>query len=338
MHANRREDLAGTETGAIVAALGLKNTFTGDTLCESSQPVLLESIHFAEPVLSIAIEPKTRADQEKMDTTLHRLTEEDPTFRVDYNEDTGQTLISGMGELHIDVLVDRLLSEFGVGAKVGKPQVAYKETITTPVKVEGRFVHQTGGRGQYGHVCVELEPIECGDGFQFVDKVKGGTVPKEFIAAAETGIKEAMEAGVVSGYPVVDIKATIYDGSYHEVDSSQLAFKMAGAMALREGVRKGNPALLEPIMRLEVMTPGEFLGDIIGDLNSRRGHIEAIETQYAGTCIIHCLIPLEEAFGYTTSLRSLTQGRATHSLEPYRYQELPAELSDQLLNKMMARK
>jgi len=288
-------------------------------------------------VVSVAIEPKTRADQEKLDGALQRLEEEDPTFKVNYNQETGQTIISGMGELHLDVLVDRLFTEFGVLAKVGKPQVAYKETITLPARAEGKFIRQTGGHGQYGHVYLEIEPLERGDGFQFADKVKRGAIPKEYILAAEIGIKEAMEAGVVAGYPVVDVKATIYDGSYHEVDSSPIAFKMAGSIALKEAVRRGNPVLLEPIMRLEVITPGEFLGDVIGDLNSRRGHIETIETRYAGVCIIRCFIPLAEAFGYATTLRSLTQGRATQSLEPYRYQELPSELTEQVLHhKVMA--
>ncbi|MBM4432851.1 MAG: elongation factor G, partial [Chloroflexi bacterium] len=323
MHANRREDIDETDTGAIIATLGLKHTFTGDTICHTSHLVLLESIHFAEPVISVAIEPKTKADQDKLDGALQRLEEEDPTFKVNYNQETGQTVISGMGELHLDVLVDRLFTEFGVLAKVGKPQVAYKETITIPARAEGKFVRQTGGRGQYGHVYIEVEPLERGGGFEFVDKVKGGAVPKEFISAAEIGIKEATEVGVVAGYPVVDIRVTVYDGSYHEVDSSPIAFKMAGSIALREAVRRGNPVLLEPIMRLEVVTPGEFLGDVIGDINSRRGHIENIETRYAGMCIIRCVIPLSEAFGYATTLRSLTQGRATQSMEPYRYQELP---------------
>jgi len=336
MHANRREDLTEADTGAIVAAIGLKDTFTGDTLCNSAQPVLLESIRFPEPVVTIAIEPRTRADQEKMDTALQKLTEEDPTFKVAHNPETGQLIISGMGELHIEILVNRLLTEFGVEAKVGKPQVAYKETISKPGKAEGRFVRQTGGRGQYGHVWLELEPLERGSGFQFVDRVKGGVIPKEYVLAAEVGIKEAMAAGVLAGYPVVDIKATIYDGSYHDVDSSQIAFKMAGSIALKGAIRKSSPVLLEPIMRLEIVTPGQFLGEIVGDLNSRRGHIEIIETQHAGTCIIRCRIPLVETFGYATSLRSLTQGRATHSLEFYQYQKLPAELADQI--KIMDRK
>ena len=329
MHANHREEVADADTGAIVATLGLKNTFTGDTLCHSSQPVLLESIRFPEPVLSIAIEPRTRADQDKMGEALNRLSEEDPTFRVNYNQETGQTVISGMGELHLEVLVSRLLSEFRVGAKVSKPRVAYKETITIPVRAEARFVRQTGGHGQYGHVCIELEPMERGSGFQFVDRIKSGTIPKQYIPAAEAGIKEALQNGVVAGYPVVDIKVSLYDGSYHEVDSSELAFKMAGSMALRDGVARAKPLLLEPIMRLEVVTPEQFLGDIIGDLNSKRGRIEAIEP-HGGISIIRSFIPLAETFEYTTSLRSLTQGRATHSMEFYRHQVLPAELADQV--------
>ncbi len=329
MHANHREEVAEADTGAIVATLGLKNTFTGDTLCHSSQPVLLESIRFPEPVLSIAIEPRTRADQDKMGEALNKLSEEDPTFRVNYNQETGQTVISGMGELHLEVLVSRLLSEFRVGAKVGKPRVAYKETITIPVRAEARFVRQTGGHGQYGHVCIELEPMERGSGFQFVDRIKSGTIPKQYIPAAEAGIKEALQNGVVAGYPVVDIKVSLYDGSYHEVDSSELAFKMAGSMALRDGVARAKPLLLEPIMRLEVVTPEQFLGDIIGDLNSKRGRIEAIEP-HGGISIIRSFIPLAETFEYTTSLRSLTQGRATHSMEFYRHQVLPAELADQV--------
>jgi elongation factor G len=336
MHANRREEVDEVGAGAIVATLGLKNTFTGDTLCHYSQPVLLEAIRFPEPVLSVAIEPITRADQDKLGGALTRLTEEDPTFKVHYDQEAGQTIISGMGELHLEYLVGRLLSEFGVGAKVGKPRVAYKETITVPVEAEGRFIRQTGGRGQYGHVYLRLEPIKRGGGFQFVDQVKGGALPKQYILAAEMGIKEAMESGVVSGYPVVDIKATIYDGSYHEVDSSDIAFKIAGSKALRDGVTQAKPVLLEPIMKLEIVAPDEFLGDIMGDLNSRRGHIESIETR-DGMAVIRALVPLAETFGYTTSLRSLTQGRAAHSLEFYNYQELPAELADKITGKAMVR-
>lgn len=325
MHANHREEIDQADTGAIVATLGLKNTFTGDTLCHPSQPVILESIRFPEPVLSVAIEPKTKVDQDRIGEALQKLTEEDPTFKVAYNQETGQTVISGMGELHLEVIVSRLLSEFKVGAKVGRPRVAYKETITRPVRVEGRFVRQTGGHGQYGHVCLDLEPVERGSGLQFVNRIRGTAIPKQYIPAVEAGIKEAMETGVLAGYPVVDIKATLYDGSYHEVDSSELAFKMAGSMALKEGVAKAKPILLEPIMKLEVVTPEQFLGDIIGDLNSRRAHIEAIET-HGEMSNMHALIPLAEIFGYATSLRSQTQGRATHSMEFYRYQELPAAL------------
>jgi len=329
MHANHREEVSDADTGAIVATLGLKDTFTGDSLCQSTQPLVLEAIRFPEPVLSIAIEPRSRADQDKMGEALHKLADEDPTFKVDYSQETGQTVVSGMGELHLEVIVSRLLSEFGVGAKVGKPQVAYKETITVPVRAVGRFVRQTGGHGQYGHVCLELEPMERGGGFQFVERIKGGTIPKQYIPATEVGIKEAMETGILAGYPLVDIRAILYDGSYHEVDSSEIAFKMAGSIALKEGARKAKPVLLEPIMELEVVAPEQFLGDLIGDLNSRRGHIESVET-HGGMCVIHSTIPLAETFGYTTSLRSLTQGRATHSLEFYRYQEVPADLAEQI--------
>jgi elongation factor G len=329
MHANRREEIREADTGAIVATLGLKNTFTGDTLCHTSHPILLESIRFPEPVLSVAIEPRTRADQDRMGEALQRLTEEDPTFKVEFNEETGQTVISGMGELHLEVIVSRLLTEFRVGAKVGRPRVAYKETITIPVRAEGRFVRQSGGRGQYGHVCLELEPMERGSGFQFEDRTKGGVIPKQYIPATEAGVREAIQTGVLAGYPVVDIRVALYDGSYHEVDSSDIAFRMAGSMALRQGVAKADPTLLEPIMKLEVVTPEQFLGDIIGDLSARRGRVEAVEA-HGEMCTIHSFIPLAETFGYTTSLRSLTQGRATHSLEFYRYQVLPPELVDQI--------
>jgi elongation factor G len=336
MHANHREEITEADTGAIVATLGLKNTFTGDTLCHYSQPVLLEPIRFPEPVLSVAVEPRTRADQDKLGGALNRLTEEDPTFKVNYDHEAGQTIISGMGELHLEYLVGRLLSEFGVGAKVGKPKVAYKETITVPTQVEGRFIRQSGGHGQYGYVCLRLEPMERGGGFQFVNRIKGTAIPKQYIPAVEIGIKEAMETGAVAGYPVVDIKAILYDGSYHQVDSSDIAFKMAGSMALRDGILKAKPILLEPIMKLEVVAPEQFLGDIMGDLNSKRGHIESIGTRDE-MAVIRALIPLAETFGYATSLRSLTQGRATHSLEFYHYQELPAELADQITGKAMVR-
>jgi elongation factor G len=332
MHANHREDITAADTGAIIATLGLKNTFTGDTLCDTAKPILLETIRFPEPVISVAIEPKTRADQDKLGESLQKLTEEDPTFKVTFNDETGQTIISGMGELHLEVIVSRLVSEFKVGVKVGRPRVAYKETITAAADVETRFVRQTGGRGQYAHIQVEFEPMERGKGFEFVDAVKGGDIPRQFIPPVRAGIKEAMETGVLAGYPVVDVKATLYDGSYHDVDSSEMAFKMAGSMALRDGVKKGKPVLLEPIMKLEVVAPEQFLGDIIGDLNARRGHIGKVDTQ-GEMYVIDCRIPLAETFGYATSLRSLTQGRATHSLEFHSYQQVPENLKDEIVEK-----
>jgi elongation factor G len=336
MHANRREEEEEVGAGAIVATLGLKNTFTGDTLCHYSQPVLLEAIRFPEPVISVSVEPRTRADQDKLGGALQRLTEEDPTFRVTYDQEAGQTVISGMGELHMEFLVSRLVSEFGVEAKIGKPRVSYKETITASVEVEGKFIRQSGGRGQYGHVFIKLDPMERGGGFQFFDRIKGGALPKQYILAAEVGIKEAMETGVVAGYPVVDVKATLFDGSYHEVDSSDIAFKMAGSMALRDGVAKAKPVLLEPIMKLEIVAPEQFLGDIMGDLNSRRGHIESVGARDVMS-VIRALVPLAETFGYATNLRSLTQGRAAYSLEFDHYDQVPAELADQITGKAMAR-
>ena len=330
MHANRREEIEEVDTGSIAATLGLKNTFTGDTLCELGQPVLLESIRFPEPVLSLVIEPKSKADQDRLGEVLNKLSEEDPTFKMRSDQETGQTLISGMGELHLEVLIDRMLREFNVGVRVGKPQVAYKETITVPVETEGKFIRQFGGRGQYGHVWLRLEPGDRGSGFKFFDRVRGGAIPKEYIPAVEAGIKEALETGVVAGYPTVDIKATLYDGGFHEVDSSELAFKMAGSIALKGGVSKANPILLEPIMKLELVVPAQFLGDVIGDLNSRRGHIEGIET-HGETCVVHSVVPLAETFGYATALRSLSQGRATYSLEFHCRRELPTNLAEQII-------
>jgi elongation factor G len=332
MHANRREEIAGADTGSIVAALGLKSTFTGDTLCDLSNTVLLEAIRFPEPVISVAIEPKTKGDQDRMGEALQKLAEEDPTFKVNFNQETGQTLISGMGELHLDVLVRRLVSEFNVKATVGRPRVAYKETITKAATVEGRFVRQSGGHGQYGHVEIEFEPGESGSGLKFTDKIRGTAIPKNYVPAIESGLKEAMESGILGGYPVVDIKATLIDGSYHEVDSSELAFKIAASLAFKEGMSKGKSILLEPIMKLEVVTPEEFLGDILSDIHSRRGHIDSVET-YAETTTIHGLIPLAESFGYATSLRSKTQGRATHSLEFARYQQVSSELAAKITEK-----
>ena len=330
MHANHREEVTGADTGSIIATLGLKNTFTGDTLCVAQQPVLLESIDFPDPVLSVAIEPKTRADHDRMGEALQRLSEEDPTFRVNYNEETGQTVISGMGELHLDVIVSRMVTEFKVAARVGDPQVAYKETITKTVRAEGRFIRQSGGHGQYGHIMLELEPQEPGGGFVFEDKIKQGAVPRQFMGPVEAGVKEAMESGVLAGYPLVDVKVTAYDGSYHEVDSSEIAFRMAGSIALKNGARKAGPILLEPMMKLEVTTPEDYLGDVIGDLNSRRGQIEAIEP-YFGTVTIRAQIPLAEASGYTTALRSLSQGRATQALEFSHYHPVPEYVAETLV-------
>jgi len=328
MHANRYEDIEEADTGSIVATASLKNTFTGDTLCPANQQVVLESIKFPEPVLSVAIEPQSRADRDKLGEALQKMAEEDPTFKVTYNEETGQTIISGMGELHLDVIVSRLMSEYKASAKVGRPRVAYKETITMPAEAEGKFVRQTGGHGQFGHVYIKMEPLERGSGFEFVNKIKGGALPRAFIQATEEGVKEAVETGGKAGYPVVDVRITLFDGSYHEVDSSELAFKMAGSMAFKSGLNRACPVILEPMMRLEVVTPGQFLGDIIGDLSARRGQIEAIETR-GDTMTIRCIVPLSRTFGYTTSLRSLTQGRATHSMEFLRYQEVSAELAEQ---------
>ncbi|MBX6753572.1 MAG: elongation factor G [Thermorudis peleae] len=332
MHANHREEVDEVAAGDICAVIGLKKTFTGDTLCDPEQPILLEAIQFPEPVISVAVEPKTRADQDKLSLALQRLAEEDPTFRVRIDPESGQTIISGMGELHLEVIVDRMLREFRVGANIGRPQVAYKETITRPVRVEGRFVRQTGGRGQYGHVWLELEPLPRGSGFVFEDRIVGGVVPKEFIPAVEAGIREAMETGGVAGFPVIDIKAVLVDGSYHEVDSSEMAFKIAAAMALREGVRRGNPVILEPIMRVEVVTPDEFTGDVIGDLNARRGRIEGMEMR-AGSQVIRALVPLATMFGYATDLRSMTQGRATYTMQFDHYAPLPENLAAELIAK-----
>ncbi len=325
MHANHREEIREVDTGSIAATLGLKNTFTGDTLCDRTNPVLLEPISFPEPVISVAIEPKTKADQDRLGEALNRLAEEDPTFKVSHNDETGQTLISGMGELHLEVLGERMRREFKVGAQMGKPQVAYRETITQAVKSEGRFVRQVGGHGQYGHVWVEFRPAERGAGFTFIDAVKGGTIPKQYINPVKAGIKEAMESGGTTGYPLVDVEATLVDGSYHEVDSSDLAFKMAGSLALRNGLGRAEPSLLEPVMKLEVVTPEEVVGEIIGDLSARRGQIEGMEA-FGNTRVVRCLVPLAETFGYATDLRSLSRGRATYSMEFHRYEPVPKGL------------
>ena len=332
MHANHREEIKEVYAGDIAAMVGPKQSFTGDTICDPDDPIVLESIRFPEPVLQLAIEPKTKADQDKLGIALARLSEEDPTFRVHTDQETGQTIISGMGELHLEVLVDRMRREYKVEANQGKPQVAYREAISIPVDVEGRFVRQTGGKGQYGHVKLQLEPLERGGGFQFVNAIVGGVIPREFIPAVEQGIREAMETGVIAGFPVVDLKATLYDGSYHEVDSSEMAFKIAASMALKEGVRKGRPILLEPVMKVEIVTPEEFLGAVLSDLNSRRGHVEGMEAR-GNAQVVRAYVPLASMFGYTTDLRSATQGRATSSMEFAYYQPLPDALAKEIIEK-----
>ncbi len=325
MHANHREDIPEVSAGDIAAIVGLKGTSTGDTLCDQSSRVVLEAITFPEPVISVAIEPKTKADQDRMGNALGRLAEEDPTFRVRTDTDTGQTLIDGMGELHLEVIVDRMMREFRVDANVGRPQVSYRETVTKPVKAEGRFVRQTGGRGQFGHVWLQITPLDRGSGFEFVDKIVGGVVPREYIGAVEAGVKEAMVNGVVTGFPVVDIRVELVDGSYHEVDSSEMAFKIAGSMALKSAVQKGAPVVLEPIMKVEVTTPEEFMGDIMGDLNARRGQIQGMELR-ANAQVIRALVPLGRMFGYATDVRSMSQGRATYSMEFSHYEPAPRDV------------
>ena len=331
MHANRREELEGTSAGDICAAVGLKGTSTGDTICTRDAPVVLEPPQFPEPVLSVAIEPMTRADQDKLSNGLAKLAEEDPTFVVRYNEETGQTLISGMGELHLEVLVERTRREFNVEASVGKPKVAYREAITAPVRSEGRFIRQTGGHGQYGHVWLEIEPRERGQGFLFENHIQGGVIPKEYIPAVRAGVRDAIENGPLAGYLLIDVKVTLVDGSYHQVDSSEVAFKAAGSISLRDGVRRASPILLEPIMELEVVTPGEFLGDVLGDLSSRRAQIKSIEGQ-EGIQVIVALMPLAESFSYTTTLRSVTQGRASYTMEFRDYEPVPSNIIQDVIH------
>jgi len=330
MHANHREEVDEVYAGDIAAAVGLRDTTTGDTLCDEAHPILLESPDFPEPVIAQAIEPKTKGDQDKLAMALQRLMEEDPTFRVTTDEETGQTIIHGMGELHLEIIVDRLLREFKVAANVGKPQVAYRETLTKPVRAEGRFVRQTGGRGQYGHVILEIEPLPPGSGFEFVNKIVGGVVPKEYIPAVEAGIKEAMQSGPLAGYPVVDVRVSLVDGSYHEVDSSEMAFKIAGSMGFKEGAKNAEPILLEPIMSVEVTTPEEFLGDVMGDLNARRGHIEGMDRR-GNAQIVRAKVPLAEMFGYATDLRSMTQGRATYTMQFSHYAPVPANIAQSII-------
>ncbi|HHT73187.1 MAG TPA: elongation factor G [Firmicutes bacterium] len=332
MHANHREEAEQADSGEIVAFVGLKDTSTGDTLAAEDHPILLEALEFPAPVIDLAVEPKSKADQDKLTLALQRLAEEDPTFQVHTDEETGQTIISGMGELHLEIIVDRLLREFKVEANIGKPQVAYRETITKAVKAEGKFVRQSGGRGQYGHVVLEVEPNEPGAGFAFESKIVGGTVPREYWSSVEQGVKEALLNGVVAGYPVVDVKVALVDGSYHEVDSSEMAFKIAGSIGFKEAAAKADPVLLEPIMRLEVTTPEEFLGDVIGDMNSRRGRIEGMEHR-GNTQVVRGYVPLGEMFGYATDLRSLTQGRAQYSMHFGRYEQVPANLAQEIKEK-----
>ena len=331
MHANHREEIDSLSAGDIGAVLGFKDTSTGETLSDPSRQVVLESIKFPEPVISVAIEPRTKADQDKMGEALKKLAEEDPTFRVRTDENTGQTLISGMGELHLEVLVDRMMREFRVIAKVGRPQVAYRETITRLARARGRYVRQTGGRGQYGDVVLEVEPLPKGTGFQFEDKITGGVIPKEYIPAVEQGVRGAIESGVLAGYPMVDFKATLVDGSYHEVDSSDMAFKIAGSMALKEATQKAGPVLLEPVMKVEVVVPEEFTGDVVGNLASRRGDIQGMEPRGIGVQAIRALVPLAEMFGYATDLRSMTQGRGTFTMEFDHYDQVAETLAQQIL-------
>jgi len=337
MHANKREEIKEVYAGDIAAAVGLRTATTGDTLCDEDHPIILESIEFPEPVISIAIEPKSKADQEKLGLSLQKLATEDPSFRVRTDEETGQTIISGMGELHLEIIVDRLLREFNVGANIGKPQVAYKETIRRAVKKQGRFVRQTGGRGQYGDVWLRVEPQPAGGGFEFVDAIKGGAIPREYIPAVEKGVREALDGGVLAGYPIVDVKVTLFDGSYHEVDSSEIAFKIAGSIAFKEAASQATPVLLEPIMSVEVVVPEEFMGDVIGDINSRRGKVLGMESRPAAQAI-DARVPLAEMFGYATDLRSMSQGRATYTMQFSHYKPVPAAISEEISAKGSASK
>ncbi len=336
MHANKREDIIEIYAGDICACVGLKHITTGDTICDENHPIILESIEFPAPVISVAVEPKTKGDQEKMGIALGKLAQEDPTFKVNTDPDSGQTIISGMGELHLEIIVDRMMREFNVQANVGKPQVAYRETIRKQSQAEGKYIRQTGGSGQYGHVRIRLEPNEPGKGYEFVNEVVGGVIPKEFIKPVDQGIKEAMEGGVLAGYEMVDVKATLYDGSYHDVDSNEMAFKIAGSMAFKEAARRASPVLLEPVMSVEVVVPEEYMGTIIGDLSSRRGRIEGIEHR-AGSQVIKAMVPLAEMFGYATNMRSNTQGRATFSMHFSRYEEAPRAVAEEIVAKVQGK-
>jgi elongation factor G len=337
MHANKREDIQEILAGDICAAVGLKNVGTGDTICDERHPITLESITFAVPVISVAVEPKTKADQEKMGMALSKLAQEDPTFKVHTDPDSGQTIISGMGELHLEIIVDRMMREYKVEANVGKPQVAYRETVRKHAEAEGKYIRQTGGRGQYGHAKIRLDPQPPGVGYEFVNDIVGGSVPKEFIKPIDQGIQEALEGGVLAGYPVVDVKVTLYDGSYHDVDSNEMAFKIAGSMAFKEAARKASPVLLEPVMAVEVVTPEDYAGAIMGDLSSRRGRIEGMEHR-AGSQVIKAIVPLAEMFGYATHMRSSTQGRAEYSMHFARYEEVPRGEADEIIGKAQGKK
>jgi elongation factor G len=332
MHANHREEISEIYAGDIGAIVGLKDTYTGDTLCDPDHPILLENISFPEPVIEVKIEPRTKVDQDKMGIALQRLAEEDPTFRVKTDPESGETLIAGMGELHLDVIVDRMVREFKVAANVGRPQVSYRETIRRAAEGNGLFKRQTGGKGQFGHVVLTAEPNESGAGFEFVDKIVGGAIPREFMRAVQMGIKEALETGIYAGYPMVDVRATVHDGSYHEVDSSEMAFKIAASMAIKDAVGKASPVVLEPMMRVEVTMPEQFMGDVIGDLNSRRGQLEGTENR-GTTTVVRAFVPLAEMFGYATDLRSMTQGRASYSMELSHYAEVPGNLAQELVAK-----
>ena len=331
MHANNRQDIDKVYSGDIACAVGLKDVVTGDTICDEKAPIILESIEFPEPVIDISIEPKTKADQEKMAIALQKLAEEDPSFKTYTNQETGQTIIAGMGELHLDIIVDRMKREFKVEANVGKPQVAYKETIKKPVRVEGKFIRQSGGRGQYGHVWLEVEPNEAGKGYEFESKIVGGVVPKEYVKPTDEGVQDAMKAGILAGYPVVDVKVALVDGSYHDVDSSEMAFHVAGSMAFKEACKQGGAVLLEPIMKVDITVPEEYMGDVIGDVNSRRGRMEGMDT-IQGTTTIHSFIPLSEMFGYATDLRSKTQGRGVYAMEPSHYEEVPKSVLETIVS------
>jgi elongation factor G len=333
MHANKRDEIEEVRAGDICAGIGLKDTRTGDTLCDDSHPIILEAMKFPNPVIDVAIEPKTKADQDKLAVAMQKLAEEDPTFRIRSDQETGQTIIAGMGELHLEIIVDRMKREFKVEANVGRPQVAFRETVRKKVEnVEGKFIRQSGGKGQYGHVVIHLEPTEAGAGFLFEDKIVGGVIPREFIKPVEAGIREALESGVLAGYPMVDVKATLVFGSYHDVDSSEMAFKIAGSMAVKEAARMAHPILLEPVMEVEVVTPSDFLGDVIGDLSSRRGKVGGM-TQRGDAQVVAADVPLAEMFGYSTTLRSMTQGRAVYSMQFDHYEEVPKNIAEAIISK-----